>query len=109
MAPRLRSHLQVAALQRHAESLGLMFAVLDRGHDEGGLIYVKWVEGRDALLLTERAVSDQRRWVQIAAGFEAEVNAKIASERDFDPDLWAVEIMGSRQHTKTVLDPLPGY
>ena len=109
MAPRLKSHLQVAALQRHAESLGLMFAVLDRGHDEGGLIYIKWVVGRDAILFSERAVGDERRWVQIAEGFEAEVNAKIASERDFDPDLWAVEIMGDRQHSEVLLDPVSGY
>lgn len=109
MVPRLKSQLQVAALQRQAEGLGLMFAVLDRGHDEGGLIYIKWVTGRDAQLFSERTVGDERRWVLIGEGAEAEINLKLSGEKDFDPDLWAVEILGDKAHVERLLHPLTDY
>ena len=106
MPPRLRSDIQVQALQRRAEGEGLVFTVLHHGHDEGGLIFIKWVEGRRARLFTERTVGDERRWV--AKGPEADerdADQRLAKERDFDPDLWVVEIMGRFGAADALLDP----
>ncbi|GGY53114.1 DUF1491 family protein [Parvularcula lutaonensis] len=107
MAPRLRSDVQVSALQRAVEAEGLMFAVLHKGHEEGGMIFVKWVEGREAVLFTEQTIDNERRWVRRGESVvpEAEANAIIASEREFDPDLWAVEVMGSFEKAERILNP----
>lgn len=109
MVQRLRSDLQVAAIQRAVEAEGLIFTVLHKGHEEGGLIHVKWVEGRMAQLFQERTVADERRWVasRPAPAMEAEVDGMIAGERDFDPDLWAVEVLGPLHAAERILRPVP--
>lgn len=107
MAARLRSDLQVSALQRQVEAEGLFFAVLARGHEEGGLIYIKWVEGRSAQIFTEETVDDARRWVRRGADdmAEGEANLFLDGERSFDPDLWVVEVSGPFAAAQRLLDP----
>lgn len=107
MPARLRSDLQVSALQRTVEAEGLIFTVLHKGHEEGGMIFIKWVEGREARLFSERTVGDERRWVERgdAPMAEAEANMAIAQERSFDPDLWAVEVMGNFTAADRILSP----
>lgn len=82
--------------------------VLHRGHDEGGMIFVKWVAGRQTLLFTERTVGEERRWVRLTPEPmpESDANLRIGSERDFDPDLWALEIMGPFESADEVLRPV---
>lgn len=108
MAARLRSDLQVSALQRTAEGEGLIFTVLKKGHEEGGMILLKWVEGREARLFAEGSVGDDRGW--IARGEEPvpeyEANETIRSEESFDPDLWVVEVMGSFDGIARLMNPL---
>lgn len=97
----------MAALQRRVEAAGLMFTVLRRGHEEGGLIFIKWVDGREATLFTEATVNDARRWV-VRGGTapEFEINERVAKDESFDPDLWVVEILGSSAHVAAILDPV---
>lgn len=108
MALRLRSDVQVSGLQRQAESEGLFFSVLHRGHEEGGLIFIKWVEGRSAKLFCEQTVGDERRWVCRTSEKipEAELNQMLTSEQSFDPDLWVVEIMGRFEAAAGMLNPV---
>ena len=35
---------------------------------------------------------DTRVWAELAAGDEAEVDAAVARQRGFDPDLWVIEV-----------------
>ncbi|KAJ56923.1 GTP-binding protein Era [Actibacterium mucosum KCTC 23349] len=37
-------------------------------------------------------MSGERAWVTLADGPEAEVDAALARQRDFDPDLWVIEV-----------------
>jgi hypothetical protein len=104
---RLRSDLQVSALQRACASSGLFFSVLRKGHEEGGIILIKWVEGRRACLFTERSLKEGRRWVELLPpGDEADARDRIASETSFDPDLWVVEVEGAFAHAQTLLSPV---
>ena len=36
--------------------------------------------------------SGARRWSELAAGDEAQVDAAIARQRGFDPDIWVIEV-----------------
>jgi hypothetical protein len=107
MSLRLRSDVQVSAMQRSAASAGLFFAVLDKGHEEGGLIYVQWRDGAELSLLTERKVEGSRVWSFVLdRAEEALVRERLASERSFDPDLWVVEVEGPLAEAERVLQPL---
>ena len=37
-------------------------------------------------------MTGDRRWIELALGDEAEVDATVARQRSFDPDLWVIEV-----------------
>ncbi|MEO1042144.1 MAG: DUF1491 family protein [Pseudomonadota bacterium] len=108
MEARLRSDIQVAGLGRHAETLGLIYTVIHKGHAEGGMIFVKWLDGRDVTLLTETQKNGTRGWRLMTAAPlpEGEANQRLEQERSFDPDLWVMEIVGAAKHIATVFSPI---
>ncbi|MEM9810068.1 MAG: DUF1491 family protein [Pseudomonadota bacterium] len=105
MAARLRSDVQVAALQRQTEAEGLMFAVVKKGHDEAGIIFVKWLDGRDVRLFAEAQIQGHRGWLERTDGPVPEVEADrlLANEQNFDPDLWIVEVIGAARYAEIFL------
>lgn len=94
---RLPPRLEVPALLRRAESQGGFATVLHKGDPEGGAV----------LLLVScrgRHVASLQRILGRGGGYEwratgpgdsadsAEVAAFLAKQRQFDPDLWVVEL-----------------
>jgi hypothetical protein len=109
MPPRLRSDIRVAALRRTAEADGLMAAIARKGHEEAGVVFVKWVEGRTAWLFTETTTATGSAWRRLSPEDgepEFEVNARIGNEASFDPDLWVVELSGPIGKRDRHIDPL---
>lgn len=100
---RLKSALWVAAYLRRVSAEGLFGAVVKRGAEEAGAIFVKVnrLDGTaDLYGPAPQAVFDDdhpidRRWRRLfreLATAESEVDARLARERRFDEDLWIVEI-----------------
>ncbi|NRA28665.1 MAG: DUF1491 family protein [Parvularculaceae bacterium] len=106
---RLRSDLLVSAVQRQAEAAGCFVSVLTKGHESGGMIFIKWVEGRQVKLFTEGSSAEGRVWLARTPEPqpEAEANAILDSERSFDPDLWIVEVEGPFSVANEILSPQP--
>lgn len=69
--------------------------VVARGDATAGAVLVKCntLDGR-AVALQRRTdlMTGESTWMELAAGPEAEVDAAIARQRGFDPDLWVIEI-----------------
>ena len=97
---RLKSEIWVAALLRRCAAQGLFGAVINRGAEEAGAIYVyiNHLDGTYDLLGPPPGSSHdgdgQRQFVK---EFPEPVDWTIASthvakQRKFDPDIWAVEI-----------------
>jgi hypothetical protein len=94
---RLPPRLEVPALLRRAEAQGGFAAVLHKGDPEGGALL---------LLVSSRGrhVAGLQRILGISGAYEwrasgpadsadsAEVAAFLAKQRQFDPDLWVVEL-----------------
>lgn len=97
---RVTSGLFVAALLRRSFGAGAFAAVLRRGAEEAGAVFVT-VDRLDRTIdlygpAPQSAYEDRpterlfRRLVE--AGPAEEVNARIAREAKFDPDIWVVAI-----------------
>ncbi|MET4102215.1 hypothetical protein ABIE58_001645 [Roseovarius sp. MBR-78] len=69
--------------------------VVAHGDDTGGAVLVKLNTLDGKAHLYQRSIdlmTGQRAWVTLADGDEAGVDAAIARQRGFDPDLWVVEV-----------------
>lgn len=99
---RLKSAIFVSALIRRAQVEGAFAAVLRRGAEEAGAVFVKVarLDGTAALygpapqsLFDEAYPVDRRFSVVVEPGRpEADADARIARELKFDPDIHVVEI-----------------
>jgi hypothetical protein len=89
VTPRLTARFQVDAWLARARIEGLPAYVIAHGDDTAGAVIVK------CATLDGRAVAWQRvpdGWGVMAAGPEVEVDAAIARQRGYDPDLWVLEV-----------------
>lgn len=103
--PRLASGIWVAAYLRRLSLADIPAYVTVHGDDTAGAVLVKCarLDGTAALYRREWDYeTDRRPWVLLEAGAEAAIDTAIRRQRDFDPDLWVVEIE-SRDGT-TLLD-----
>ncbi|WP_439149310.1 DUF1491 family protein [Sulfitobacter sp.] len=69
--------------------------VVAHGDDTGGAVLVKLatLDGKAALFQRSfNLETGVRAWVEMVSGSEAEVDASIAKQRGFDPDLWVIEV-----------------
>lgn len=69
--------------------------VTAHGDDTAGAVLVKLntLDGQaEAFHRSYDLMSGDRKWVALADGAEADVDAAIAKQRGFDPDLWVVEV-----------------
>ncbi len=93
--PRLKSSLWVAAYRRRLELLGIPATVAAHGDDDAGAVLVKLatLDGRArAFHRSWDPATGARTWAALADGAEPEVDAAIARQRRFDPDLWVIEV-----------------
>ncbi|SEL94898.1 hypothetical protein SAMN05443999_11050 [Roseovarius azorensis] len=69
--------------------------VVAHGDDTGGAVMIKLntLDGRARLWQRSfDLMTGARVWVVLAEGNEAGVDAAIARQRGFDPDLWVIEV-----------------
>lgn len=96
---RLATGIWVSAYLARLQAEGIPVYVLARGDDTAGAVLVKLTtnDGRaTAYTRVLDLLSDARKWDVLAEGPEAEVDAAIARQRSFDPDLWVLEVEDAR-------------
>ena len=91
---RLTADFWVKAYLARLRQAGIPAFVVAHGDATAGAVLVKenpldgsaraWQRGYDA--------TGTRAWMVLAEGPEAEVDAAIARQRGFDPDLWVIEV-----------------
>ena len=97
MSARVTSSLFVAALLRRVSGMGGMGTIVAKGFESAGAVHVEWRHRGEVGLLSPALTMDddgERRFASAPASGEAEVAARMASERRFDPEAWHVEIEG---------------
>ncbi len=92
---RLTSDFWVHAYLRRLEQAGIAAYVTARGDATAGAVLIKQSPLDGTATLFQRSVdlmTGERRWVTLADGAEADVDASVAKQRSFDPDLWVIEV-----------------
>ena len=93
MSARLSAGFWVQAYLHRLAQAGIPHYVTARGDVTAGAVMVKvaTLDGR-AQAYERRTTFDGREWMLLAEGEEREVDAKLARQRGFDPDLWIIEL-----------------
>jgi hypothetical protein len=96
---RLASGVWVSAYLARLQAEGIPVYVVARGDATAGAVLVK-LATLDGKAVAFQRVADlmtgARKWDVLAEGAEAEVDAAIARQRGFDPDLWVIEVEDAR-------------
>lgn len=93
----LKTEISAQALIRRARGAGAAAYVMRKGDPDAGLIYVKVarLDGRADLYTPTRDLDGNRAYRRALGEDpkpEAEADAMIARETEFDPDLWVIEV-----------------
>jgi len=106
----LKAELSAKALIRRAQAGGAMAMVARKGDPDAGLVYVKvsLLDGRARLFAPTRGADGERAYREASKGTaepDHEIEAKLAREAEFDPDIWVIEVE-DRQGRAFIVDPL---
>lgn len=90
---RLPTHIWVEAVIRECSVKNIPVYVLHRGNKTGGMLLVKSSDcrGKATLYSQQRDLDGKLDWLAQEMD-EKEVDAVIIQERNFDADLWVVEV-----------------
>jgi hypothetical protein len=93
-APRLTAEFWVQAYLARLRLADIPAFVTAKGDVTAGAVAVKvnTLDGAAAAFTRAWDASGRRVWTPLVAGPEAEVDAALARQRRFDPDLWVVEV-----------------
>tara|TARA_R110002049_G_scaffold15694_2_gene63932 strand:- start:220 stop:549 length:330 start_codon:yes stop_codon:yes gene_type:complete len=93
--PRLTARFWVDAYLTRLRLQDIPAFVVAHGDDTGGAVLVKLATLDGKAVLFQRSfdlMTGDRKWIELASGDEAEVDATVARQHSFDPDLWVIEV-----------------
>lgn len=95
MQPRLTSRFWVQAYLTRLRLAGIPAFVTAKGDETAGAVLIKLSTLDGQAQLFHRVFdmqADARTWALMATGDDGEVDAVIARQRGYDPDLWVIEV-----------------
>jgi hypothetical protein len=95
MGARLTAEFWVTAYLKRLALADIPAFVTARGDATAGAVLVKQAPLDGSACAYQRSfdlMTGERAWVVLAKGAEPEVDAAITRQRQFDPDLWVIEV-----------------
>jgi hypothetical protein len=95
VSPRLASGFWVAAYLTRLRLADIPAFVVAHGDDTAGAVLVKLATLDGQARCRQRSfdmMTGERTWIVLAEGAERDVDAAIARQRSYDPDLWVIEV-----------------
>lgn len=92
---RLTTEIWIAAYLTRCRLATIPAFIVKKGDATAGAVLVKLNTLDGHATCFQRSfdlLSGERRWIVLAEGDEADVDASIGKQRSFDPDLWVIEI-----------------
>lgn len=102
--PRLTADFWVSAYLRRLDIENIPAFVVHKGDATAGAVLIKANPLNKTSTLYHRIYDGEgvRIWSELAAGPEQDMDNIIARQREFDPDLWVIEV--EDQSGRTLLD-----
>jgi hypothetical protein len=93
-APRLTAEFWVRAYLARLRLAEIPAFVTARGDATAGAVVVKLntLDGKAQAFSRTYDITGARVWAPLAEGDESDVDAAVARQRGFDPDLWVIEV-----------------
>ena len=94
MTPRVTTKFWIDAYRKRLDQSGIMAFVTSKGDETAGAVLVKLntLDGQARLFQRTYDVDFNRVWTEHLTGSENDVDASIAEQRRFDPDIWVIEV-----------------
>lgn len=95
MSDRLTTDFWVSAYLKRLRLVAIPAFVTTKGDATAGVVMVKMntLDGQAAVYQRSfDLMTGARAWIVLAQGVEGEVDAAIAKQCGFDPDLWVIEV-----------------
>ena len=92
---RLTADIWVSAYLTRLRLIEIPAFIVKRGDNTAGAVLVKLNTLDGAACCYQRSfdlMTGNRKWMVLAEGEEASVDASITKQRSFDPDLWVIEV-----------------
>ena len=92
---RLAAKFWVQAYMARLEFAGIPAYVVAHGDDTAGAVLVKLATLDGQAVAFQRSfdlMSGDRKWVVLSEGEEPSVDAALRRQREFDPDVWVIEV-----------------
>ncbi|WP_373050551.1 DUF1491 family protein [Thalassovita aquimarina] len=92
---RLTARIWVDAYLTRLRLYDIPAFVVAHGDDTAGAVLIKLNTLDGQAVAYQRSfdlMTGARKWMELVAGEERDVDAAIAKQRGFDPDLWVVEV-----------------
>ena len=92
---RLTADIWVSAYLTRLRLQNIPAFVVKRGDNTAGAVLVKLNTLDGQARCYQRSfdlMTGERQWIILTEGPEADVDASIAKQRSFDPDLWVIEV-----------------
>ena len=92
---RLTSEIWIAAYLTRLRLAAIPAFIVQKGDATAGAVLVKLNPLDGSATCYQRSfdlVSGERQWVVLSKGPEAEVDRTVVRQREFDPDLWVIEV-----------------
>ena len=94
MAPRVTSEFWVSAYKQVLEAQAIPLFIIKKGNAAAGAIIVRIsdLQGKSKIFGQSFDMEGDRRWVELAAGKDDEMETVILRQKKVDSDLWILEV-----------------
>lgn len=91
---RVTSEFWISSYMKRLELQAIPFFIIKKGDKKAGAIIIRVsdMRGKSKIFVQCQSQSVDRRWVELANGLDFEMDEVIQKQREFDLDLWILEI-----------------
>ena len=110
MTPRVTSEFWVAAYLTRLRVRNIPAFLTSRGDSTAGAVLVKinTLDGNAQAFQRSYDTAGNRIWVPLAEGTDAEVEEALSRQRQYDPDIWIIEVEDKQGRSLLDQDGLSG-